>query len=333
MNLARDHWHIELSSRCPLKCPRCPRAEVPESLLNKQLTLDFFKEYVGADVVKNIKKITLCGNDGDPIYCTDLINIIKWFKQCNPEIMIVIITNGSNKPKCWWRELAYALDEHDEVNWSIDGFNDASNNMYRINSNWKTIIDGVEAFIDANDTTYTVWAAIAFKFNQDNLDQMKELATEMDFDLFQLTKSTKFGSKYSSYPANDPLEPRKDLVSSSERYERELSFLTNKVRCGQSIKETFRLRKDQLIFSNNAGICTIGNKGLFLNSRGELYPCCWVANRFEHNESWTSNALNLYNEPVSKLDDWYSDRLFTSQECTAKCTREKLADDDHTLEW
>jgi len=333
MNIAMDHWHIELSSKCPLKCPRCPRLEVAESLLNKQLTLDFFKEHVGVDVIKNIQKITLCGNDGDPIYCTDLINIIKWFKECNPDIMIVIVTNGSNKPKCWWRELALTLDEHDEIHWSIDGFDDMSNNLYRVNSNWKTIIDGAEAFIDANDTTYTVWAAIAFSFNQDRLKQMTEMANEMDFDAFQLTKSTKFGSMHSRYPRRDFLEPRKEFVSSSGRFERDCIALSNKERPDQSIKKTFRIRKDELIFSNDAGICMIGNKGLFLNSRGELYPCCWVANRFEHNDPWSNNALNLYNEPVSKLATWYDDLIFTSAECVAKCTRAKLADDDHTLEW
>jgi len=328
-----DHWHIELSSRCPLKCPRCPRREVPESLLNKQLTLDFFKEQVGEEVIKNIKKITLCGNDGDPIYCTDLIDIIKWFKQCNPDVMIVLVTNGSNKPTCWWRELAYTLDEHDEVHWSIDGFDDASNNMYRIGSHWDTIIGGVEAFHDTNCLTYTVWDAIAFSFNQDRLQDMTKMADEMDFDAFQLTKSTKFGSMHSRYPRRDFLEPRREFVSSTGRYERESIALSNKERLSQSIKETFRLRKDALIFTNNAGICAIGNKGLFLNSQGELYPCCWVANRFEHNKPWTDNALNLYNEPVSKLATWYNDILLTSQECTSKCTRGKLSDEEHTLEW
>ena len=51
-----DHWHIEPSSICTLKCPRCPRAEIPESLLNRQLTLDFFKNQIGADIIKQIKK-------------------------------------------------------------------------------------------------------------------------------------------------------------------------------------------------------------------------------------------------------------------------------------
>ena len=48
MNIALDHWHIEVSSICTLKCPRCTRAEVPETLLNRSLDLKFFQEQIGA---------------------------------------------------------------------------------------------------------------------------------------------------------------------------------------------------------------------------------------------------------------------------------------------
>jgi len=73
--LSLIHWHIEPSSICTLKCPRCPRAEVKESLLNKQLTLEFFQNQIGKNIIEGIKRITFCGNDGDPIYCNDLIEI------------------------------------------------------------------------------------------------------------------------------------------------------------------------------------------------------------------------------------------------------------------
>ena len=45
--LSLIHWHIEPSSICTLKCPRCPRAEVPEGLLNRQLSLKFFQNQIG----------------------------------------------------------------------------------------------------------------------------------------------------------------------------------------------------------------------------------------------------------------------------------------------
>jgi len=324
-SIALDHWHIELSSRCPLQCPRCPRAEVPESLLNKQLTLDFFKDTVGANVAKNIKKITLCGNDGDPIYATELIQIIEWFKACNPDIMFVIITNGSYRPLNWWTALGEVLNENDEMHWSIDGFDHASNKMYRINSDWAGIMDGIDAFTSVNNSTYKVWASIGFKFNQDNIQDLLNLAIEYKFDLFQLTKSTK-------WIKDDKLKPTDpNLLSSSKRYERELAYITNKVRPGADLKVIFKERAAAL--TSNSGLCSIGNKGVFLNSRGELYPCCWVANRYEHNDAWTSNALNLYNTPITELDSWYEELLFTSSECKNKCTQEKLGDINHITEW
>ena len=41
--LATWHWHIEISSKCTLKCPRCARQEVPDGLVNTELSLEFFE--------------------------------------------------------------------------------------------------------------------------------------------------------------------------------------------------------------------------------------------------------------------------------------------------
>lgn len=341
--LACDHWHIEPSSICTLKCPRCPRAEVPESLLNRQLTLKFFQEQIGKDVVKGIKKITFCGNDGDPIYCKELIEICSWLKSCNPNIHLVIITNGSYKPPKWWTSLGAVLDHRDEINWSIDGWDQGSNEQYRVNSDWSSIIDGYKAFILHNNDTYRVWASIGFKFNQNHIDHMKSMSGDLGFDLFQLTKSTKFGSHYpDAYGINDPLCPdRIDLVSSSHRFERVLFELTNKSRPGQLLKEIFFSRAQDLQNKQqHSGICLIGNKGVFLNSLGEFYPCCWTANRYQHNNKWHTLAQSKFNLTTRKFQDiinddfWTTDFLkFDSLECQTKCTSEKLTDREHTTEW
>jgi MoaA/NifB/PqqE/SkfB family radical SAM enzyme len=341
--LVWDHWHIEPSSICTLRCPRCPRAEVPESLLNRQLTLKFFQEQISADVVKQIRKITFCGNDGDPIYCKELLEICTWIKSCNPDIHLVIITNGSYKPIEWWEQLGTILDHRDEINWSLDGWNQSSNEQYRVKSDWVSIVDGYRSFTSTNTSTYRVWATIAFKFNQDHIGQMRNNAKELGFDLFQLTKSTKFGSHYpDAYGINDPLCPdRSELVSSSHRFERVLSQLTNKARPGQLLKEIFFSRAQDLQHQKQySGICLIGNKGVFLNSQGEFYPCCWTANRYQHNNSWHTLAQHKFNLKTQTFQDiinddfWATDFLkFDSLECRTKCTPEKLADREHTTEW
>jgi len=341
--LAWDHWHIEPSGICTLKCPRCPRIEVPGRLLNQQLTLQFFQEQIGADVICQIRKITFCGNDGDPIYCKELIEICQWLKTVNPKIHLVIITNGSYKPPEWWHVLGRVLDSGDEINWSIDGWDQASNEQYRVNSNWSTIMAGIQAFCDTNTETYRIWAAIAFRFNQDRLTDMQNMSRNLGMDLFQITKSTKFGSHYPEvYGAVDPLCPdRSDLVSSSLRFERELIPITDRVRPGASLKKIFWARAQDLYRREQySGICLIGNKGVFLNSQGGFYPCCWTANRYAHNSEWHKLAKERFNLWHRKFMDIVQDTfwqeeflLFDSHECRTKCTPDRLKDREHATEW
>jgi len=340
MNLAWDHWHIEPSSICTLKCPRCPRAEVPDSLLNRQLTLNFFKNQIGEDVLKQIRKITFCGNDGDPIYCKKFLEICKWIKTTNPKISLVIITNGSHKPKMWWSTLGSILDHRDEINWSIDGWDQASNEMYRVNSDWTSIVNGINAFNQSNRSTYKVWASIGFRFNQAHIEQQKLLAVSLLFDGYQLTKSTKFGSKYpGAYGINDLLEPTDtNLIASGHRFEREFTKFSDTVRPGGELKTIFLQRVASL--TAHAGLCLVGNKGVFVNSQGEFYPCCWTANRYEHNKNWhalAASKFNLHKQTFTSIINdafWATDFLkFDSLECTTKCTKEKLTDNQHTTEW
>ena len=341
--LAWDHWHIEPSSICTLRCPRCPRAEVPESLLNRQLTLEFFQNQIGAEIISKIKKITFCGNDGDPIYCREFLEICQWIKHVNAEINLVIITNGSHKNNQWWQTLAGVLDYRDEIHWSIDGWDQASNEQYRVNSNWGSMMAGIKAFTAINRGTYRVWATIAFRFNQANLIGIRELARSMGMDAWQMTKSTKFGSHYPEvYGNNDDLCPEfNDLVSASHRFEREFTDLTHKDRPSDVLKTMFWQRAQHLYQQQqHAGICLIGNKGVFLNSQGEFYPCCWTANRYPHNQEWHDRARSRFNLWQTKfldiIDDqfWSTDFLkFDSLECSTKCTMDKLKDLEHTTAW
>ena len=338
-----DHWHIEPSSICALRCPRCPRAEVPDGLLNRQLTLDFFQRQLGDQAIRSMRKITFCGNDGDPIYCRELIEICSWIKTVNVGIHLVIITNGSYKPAEWWRTLGTVLDHNDEIHWSIDGWDQLSNTQYRVNSDWQSIMSGIQNFQSTNQTTYRIWATIAFRFNQHQLDAIKRTARDSHMDAWQLTKSTKFGSHYpGAYGVDDELCPESShLVSSSHRFERDMTELSNRPRPGAPLKELFWQRAQDLDKQQqHSGICLIGNKGVFLNSLGELYPCCWTANRYPHNQSWHEMARTKFNlwqatwQDISKDPFWQGDFLaFDSYECRTKCTKDRLKDREHVTEW
>jgi MoaA/NifB/PqqE/SkfB family radical SAM enzyme len=157
--LATWHFHIEISSKCTLQCPRCARQEVPTGLVNTELNLEFFKRnFTSEFVINNVEKITFCGDDGDPVYAHDLIPVIRYIKSIKP-VEIVIITNGSYKKLTWWTELGQLLDHNDSVHFSIDGYDNVSNNMYRVNSDWDSIIAGLQT-LRATSRCQIVWAAV-----------------------------------------------------------------------------------------------------------------------------------------------------------------------------
>jgi len=337
MSLATWHFHIEVSSKCTLRCPRCARQEVPDSLVNTELDLEFFRRnFTPEFVLGNVEKITFCGDDGDPIYAHDLIDIIRYLKDIKP-VQIVIITNGSHKKLAWWIELGQLLDSYDSVHFSIDGYDNASNNLYRVNSDYDSIIAGLQT-LRANSSCQIVWAAIAFKFNEHKLDFMQDFAGKLGVDRFQLTKSTKFGSVYPSYGAEDPLQPSIKFVSSTHRFEREITPLTEQGSWQEIPLTNLKLFNQTQSHNGITPLCEIGNKGLYIDARGRLFPCCWVANRYNHNSDWQkiANNFNLHNKTLEQVladNFWNSEfRAFGWQECQTKC-RSSLVDENYATTW
>ena len=335
--LATWHFHIEISSKCTLRCPRCARQEVPDGLVNTELDLEFFqRNFTPEFVLSNVEKITFCGDDGDPIYAHDLIAVIEYIKSIKP-VEIVIITNGSHKKSEWWIALGSVLDSSDTMHFSIDGWDNASNNQYRVNSDFTSIINGITALRGASDCQI-VWAAIAFRFNEDRLDSMKGLAKQLDIDVFQLTKSTKFGSIYPSYGIDDPLQPSVKFVSTSYRFEREVSELTYRGSWTPVHSKNIELYDQTKSRNGVTPLCEIGNKGLYIDARGRLFPCCWVANRYNHNSQWQQLAEN-FNLNTKTLTNVLADPFWTGefqafqwQECQTKC-KSSIVDKNYATSW
>ena len=335
--LALWHWHIEISSKCTLRCPRCSRQEVPNGLVNTELSLPFFRKNFNADFVQqHVQKITFCGDDGDPIYAHDLIPVITYFKSIKPEIQIVIVTNGSHKKQEWWQRLAMVLNANDHVHFSIDGWDQESNEKYRVNSDWNSTMLGIRMLSESSDC-YMTWAAIAFKFNQHKLHVMKDLAHDLGMDRFQLTRSTKFGSIYPNYGNADELEPSADLVSSSLRFEREITNITDR-RCPDDASTAAGLFHAAQQHNGVLPLCAVGNKGMFINSQGDLFPCCWVANRYSHNNEWLQRGreFNLKQRSMQQvLEDPFWKEQFLSfhwMECQTKCNS-KQVDFEYATAW
>ena len=337
MKLALWHWHIEISSKCTLRCPRCAREEVPDTLVNTELRLEFFKRNFTPDFVReHVEKITFCGDDGDPIYAHDLIEVIQYIKSVKP-VKFVIITNGSYKKNGWWAQLGLALNHNDEIHFSLDGWDQTSNEQYRVNSDWESIVNGIRTLRTCSNV-YMTWAAIAFKFNEEHLDKMRDMARELGFDRFQVTRSTKFNKIYPVYPEGDPLQPREQLISNTHRFERDVENLHTRNPSAAGLETNLRLYEELKDYDGVKPLCSVGNKGLYINSLGRFFPCCWVANRYNHNSEWVELAKNFdLNEKtltsVITDDFWSSDfEIFPWEECRNKCNA-SVINSDYATEW
>jgi MoaA/NifB/PqqE/SkfB family radical SAM enzyme len=337
LKLATWHWHIEISSKCTLKCSRCARTEVPDTLINTELSLEFFKQNFTPEFIQsNVEKITFCGDDGDPIYAHDLLDVIEYFKSVK-SVKFVIVTNGSYKSIDWWRRLGRTLDQDDHVHFSLDGWDQASNEQYRVNSDWTSIMQGVTTLRGCSHV-YMTWDAIAFKFNQEHLNDMKMLAKELGFDNFQLTLSTKFNKVYTIYPEGDELQPKDELISKEHRFQRVFTYFNERRPSSVGLKTNLKLFNNAISFNDVMPLCSIGNKGLFINSQGRLLPCCWVANRYNHNSEWSELSktfdLNTKSLDLVLKDEFWDEKFenFSWTECRTKCNI-SVVNQQYATEW
>ena len=311
--------HIEVSSKCTLKCPRCPRTELDPDSLNREFSLKQFQEAFPASLIKNnVKRILFCGDIGDPIYATEFLDIVKYIKRVS-SASVDIVTNGSYKKSEWWLELGASLTTYDSVTFSLDGWDQESNEKYRVNSDWDSILNGIKT-LRANSQCLIKWSAIYFNFNEVHIGkEMMALAKQLGFDNFQAVCSSKFDGDYLEDNA-DPLKPvNKENVSS-----------------GQYIKTTFPLRRAVTLSplvpidtqAHAWAKCLRWEKELFINVDGIVYPCPWFNSGYHYNDfvEKYKDRLSVKNRSlIEVLNDELWDEFITRIEtmpldiCKVKC--------------
>lgn len=321
------HWHFELTSACTLKCPRCSRTELPESLVIDHLTLDFFKDNFPPDVLKQAQRISLCGYDGDPIYNKQFLEIIKYFKTSNPTLELYIVTNGSYKKPDWWKQVGEILNEKDQIHFSLDGYDQSSNELYRVNSDWDSIIEGITAL--QGSEVRLVWDMIYFDFNYQYQSLMQQMAVDLGFDAMRITKSNKFNFYYNTYEKD--LQPPLDYISSNGRFESETIQLSERHIYNTSFKSAIMRRHSQSPIGDIMPLCLIGTKGLYVDSQGYFYPCCWIVNKYNtpaYNQ-WLTAERNIKQsglERVLNADCWkqFLADIPSNEICKLKCSTNEV---------
>ena len=141
--------HVEATTRCNSRCPSCPRFIDSTPITNPALVLDEikideFKAWLPPEFLQqHAECFNFCGNYGDPMMCTDIVEIIEYLVE-NNVLKIALHTNGGMRNKKVWNRLGQLLNQRNRhVVWSVDGLED-TNNLYRREVKWKNIVNNIK---------------------------------------------------------------------------------------------------------------------------------------------------------------------------------------------
>ena len=202
--------HIEPSSRCTLACPQCPRTISVDDIKLEDCDIDSVVK-----LIKEKKHVIMCGNHGDPIYHPKFHELISSMRASNPQLSIGMHTNGAFRSTDWWKKTASILDQRDRIIFSIDGL-PSNNHLYRVNSKWESIENGIRTLVEYNPDIKIIWKWILFKYNQNDINEGIILAKKLGFHGFRVVKSVR-------YEDEDPLTPTVDWKEIEKRYVQNLS--------------------------------------------------------------------------------------------------------------
>jgi hypothetical protein len=268
-------FHIEPTNICTLKCAGCARTRFinqwPGHWKNHNLDIDSLLSFLDIDL--SGKRIDLCGNYGDPIYHSDLINFVAKLKQAGT--IISITTNGSYKSQNWWQELTGYLDSQDTIRFSIDGTPD-NFTQYRKNADWPSIQTAIETCVASRCTT--VWKYIPFAYNQETVEQAKKMSQELGVDSFLLDPSDRFDEQTSH------LLPRSDKL------------------IGERFVSMEKWQKENLI-PHIEPKCNTGREH-FITADGYYSPCCYVADHrfyYKHRFGKNKKSYDITKTTISQL--------------------------------
>jgi len=289
-------FHVETTNICTLKCPKCARTDFisrfPSKWKNKQLDLDNFKQFIDIDIKNKI--FSLSGNYGDPIYYSNLFDLLKWLKSQGASI--VITTNGSYKTADWWEELGSILDFDDQILFAIDGTPD-NFTTYRINADWNSIELGIKII---SQYTRTTWKYIPFKFNENNVDEARKIANNLGMHSLVVEPSSRWDS------TKDPLKP--NLIH--PLYQQKIAWIP---------KVDFALDPK----------CKTSNLEHFISADGYYMPCCYVGDHrfyyssefYKHKEKFDISTSTI-SQILQQLVGFYDSLEETKHNyCTFSCAK------------
>jgi len=234
--------HLEITTLCNANCPQCSRENSKlynDAIHRSEITLSQCYDLFSIEFIQGLDKMFMCGDFGDPAAGKDTIEIFRYFRSINPDIVLGMNTNGSIGNKTWWKELASVLSNpFDYVVFSIDGLED-TNHIYRKGVHWNKLILNASTFISAGGSAH--WDMLVFKHNEHQVEESKLKAKELGFTFFR----SKVSKRFKTTPVNGLEEPVNFTLPNVDNI--------NEVKCH-----------------------ALTDNSIYVSANGKILPCCWI---------------------------------------------------------
>jgi len=249
---------IELTTRCTARCPFCARVQL-KYVDKTDLSLDTIKKIP----FENLKRVTLSGSLGEPTCHPKFLDMIKYMREKNKELKIVIATNGFTHNEDWWYELGKSFADPGYAVFGVDGLED-THSIHRRGTRFKPIIRNIRAFNSSGGES--LMQTIIFRHNEHQLQDLKKLSVEIGCTKMFYRVSKEY---------NDVLQrPLMDIRTRSE-----INLEGGKITC-----------------------FTVERKEIYLNVDGFLSPCFLLSSRRHHHKEEGPQFLKKFNESLNQVN-------------------------------
>ncbi len=275
--------------------------ETNQNLPLVELGLNEIKNIFEPKFIKQLRRIYMCGNYGDPIVAQDTLEVYQYFREQNSEIRLDMFTNGSAKNVAWWAELAKTIDL---VHFSVDGLED-TNHLYRRGTHFPTIVKNIESYMKSGGQA--VWDFIVFKHNEHQVEDVKKIAKSLGIDKVNIKKTGRFFSNTRMEGKNkqEVLNRKRELDYYIEMPEDE-KYHNKALEKEQALVDKYGSL--DLYLDKTPIECKVAKeKSVYISAQGHVFPCCWTANQlypwyFPKEKSYMWKLVKNLENGISDLD-------------------------------
>jgi sulfatase maturation enzyme AslB (radical SAM superfamily) len=223
------------------------------------MTLAEAHQIFAPDFLQQLNKIYINGNFGDAVMNPDTVDIVRYFRENNPDLNIDISTNGGARTQKFWKDLAIL---NAKIIFCIDGLED-THHLYRQNTKYKTVLKNAKAFIDAGG--HAIWKMIKFDHNSHQIAEARVRSKDIGFKGFSLVDHGR--NQGPVFDKNKKLvHIMGNLVSTNFD-----SLLKSRKSDEVLLEDITRGRKESPIS------CQVKkDRSVYISSTGDVYPCCYL---------------------------------------------------------